>query len=171
MEYFWNYIKHKCNNSGIYSVTVTTPANGCTASSDHEITQDISTPSNVLISSDNSANELTCDITSITLTVSGGVTYLWSTGETSNSITVSQPNTYTVTAIGANGCFSSSTSVESIIITQNITPPILGIYSPTTTLNCNYSTIELTAFGGGSYLWNGDFGTNQTISISVPGVY
>ncbi|GHV23549.1 hypothetical protein AGMMS49959_16920 [Planctomycetales bacterium] len=157
-SYLWNTSETTSNinvtTPGIYSVTVTTPANGCTATTDYEITQDISSPSDVSITSDDANNELTCSTTSITLTASGGTTYLWSTGEITNSITISQPDTYTVTAIGANGCYSSSTSVESIVITQNITPPTVNISSLITELTCYEPTIELTATGGGNYLWN-----------------
>ena len=36
-----------------------------------------------------------------------GNTYLWSTGETSNCITVDMPGTYSVTVTDQEGCFSS----------------------------------------------------------------
>ncbi|MFY7884923.1 MAG: DUF7619 domain-containing protein, partial [Dolichospermum sp.] len=60
-----------------------------------------------------------CNGASSTLTASGGVSYLWNTGATTASITVSSAGTYTVTATDANGCKSS----KSITVATYSCPP------------------------------------------------
>jgi gliding motility-associated-like protein len=114
---------------------------------------------------------LTCSNTSITLTATGGGSYLWSTGSTTSSITVNTPGTFPVTVTGANGC----TSTASQTITQNTTPPSAAITPPiTNVLTCTTTSITLTATGGGTYSWSNGaavVGTNATLSVTSPGTY
>jgi len=102
-----------------------------------------------------------CAGSSTGLTATGGLTYSWSTG--SNSITVSVSPTvttsYTVTGSGANGCTSSSVK----IVTVN-TLPTLSVNS-TGTLICAGQAATLTATGANTYTWNTG-PTNSTIVIS-----
>lgn len=159
---------------GTYTVTVT-GTNGCTATQSFTITQTTAAPV-VSISNVPNANELTCTLTSIALTATGGGTYSWSNGTTvlgtSATLNVSSPGTYTVTVTGANGCSSSSSTT----ITQNTTAPTAGITANpnTTMLSCTNSAISLTATGGIGYTWSSgttNLGTNAIISISTPGTY
>ena len=162
------------SSPGTYTVTVT-GANGCTATASITITQTIAAPI-VTISNSANTNELTCSLTSIGLTATGGGTYSWSNGTsvvgTSAALTVTSPGTYTVTVTGANGCATTA----AVIITQNTTAPTATIAANpnTTMLSCTNSALSLTAAGGGSYSWsNGTtiIGTGATISISNPGTY
>ncbi|MDR2835683.1 MAG: hypothetical protein LBV69_05720, partial [Bacteroidales bacterium] len=146
-----------------YAVTVT-GANGCTASANKEITQNITPPTAGITPP--TTTILTCATTSISLTATGGVSYLWSTGATTSSISVSTPNTYYVTVTGANGC----TATTSIPITQNITIPTVAINSSTTELTCAVTSISLTATGGGTYLW-GMGETTNVINVNSPTTY
>lgn len=95
------------NTQGNYSVTITGP-NGCTASS-----------SPITITSNNCIPPATPTISlngpsilspgqSVNLTSSFGNGYLWSTGETSRSITVSTAGNYTISVYNAANCFSIS---------------------------------------------------------------
>lgn len=59
-------------------------------------------------------NSLVCNGGSTTFTASGGDSYLWSTGETTASIQVSQSGTYTVTVYDAFGCSSSCSKTLTI---------------------------------------------------------
>ncbi len=99
-----------------------TAANGCTDTESIDITQDITPPTAGIINN-TGTTVLTCAVTSITLTATGGGTYSWSDGTnivgTDATLDVSIPGTYTVTVTAANGCTDS----ESIVITQNIIPP------------------------------------------------
>ena len=73
--------------AGTYTVTVTNPANGCTATASQTVTAN-NTPPNVTIAP---PVTLTCTVTSETLTASSttaGVTYNWGGGITTNTYTV-----------------------------------------------------------------------------------
>jgi gliding motility-associated-like protein len=154
--------------SGTYTVTVTSP-NGCTATSSQVITQNITAPTTSISSSNNA--ELTCAVTSVTLTATGGGTYLWGTGATTASISVTTPGTYPVTVTSSNGC----TATASQVVTQNITAPTAAITPPSTTvLTCATTSISLVATGGTSYAWsNGttNVGNSATLSVTLPGTY
>jgi gliding motility-associated-like protein len=161
-------------NPGTYTATIT-GANGCTATSSVTITQTTAAPV-VAISNVPNASELTCTLTSIALTASGGGTYSWSNGTTivgtSATLNVSTPGTYTVTVTGSNGCSSTAATT----ITQNIAAPNAAITANpnTTMLSCTNSAISLVATGGIGYAWSSggtSLGTNATISISTPGTY
>jgi gliding motility-associated-like protein len=166
------------------SLVVTTPGtytlgivdqNSCTNTTSIIITQDI-TPPIAIISNSPNTTELTCSTTSISLTGLGGLTFEWSNGTsnfaTTNTVAITNPGTYTLSTTGANGCIDT----EIINITQNLTPPVAGISSSVTnnTLNCNTTSITLTAIGGVSYSWaNGAtiLGTSNTISVTSAGTY
>lgn len=159
---------------GTYTVTIT-GANGCTTTQSSTITQTVAAPV-VAISNVPNSSELTCTLTSIALTASGGGTYSWSNGTTilgtSATLNVTNPGTYTVTVTGSNGCSSTASTT----ITQNITAPIAAITANpnTTMLSCTNSAISLAATGGISYAWSSggtSLGINATISISTPGTY
>ncbi len=57
---------------------------------------------------------------SVTLTASSGAGYLWSTGATTSSITVSTAGSYWVQVTGTNGCLSSTS--DPTIVTGSSTP-------------------------------------------------
>ena len=59
---------------------------------------------------------------SVTLTSSAGISYLWSNGETTQSINVTSSGNYTVKVINASGC-QSAASVATIV-TVNALPAI-----------------------------------------------
>ena len=106
-----------------------------------------------------------CQGQSTVLTATGGTSYQWSNGSTSQDI-VAFPNvttTYTVTASNAFGC----TSVASATVTVNVLPSI--IFSGNTTI-CQGQSTTIVATGGNSYLWNTGATTNS-INVSSPGVY
>jgi uncharacterized protein (TIGR02145 family) len=91
--------------AGTYTITVT-GGNGCAASANISISQNISAPAAVITPLPNTT-VLTCSTPSITLTASGGASYLWDNSSTSASRVVSAAGTYTVTVTGANGCTAS----------------------------------------------------------------
>ncbi len=89
-----------------------------------------------------------------------GNTYLWSNGDSTESITVmpTTTTTYSVTVTNAAGCYS----VDSVTIHVNPTPVVnLG---PNTTF-CNTESLTLDAGAGfASYLWS-DLSTGQTLVL------
>ncbi|WP_426430415.1 Ig-like domain-containing protein [Winogradskyella sp. HB-48] len=100
-----------------------------------------------------------CQSESVTLSASGGTTYLWSNGETTASIEVSPivTTTYTVTAFDDFG----NSDDDSVTVTVNEMPIAEAGNDQTI---CEGDTVILTASGGDNYLWsNGE----TTASISV----
>ncbi|MBK6966695.1 MAG: hypothetical protein IPH20_23065 [Bacteroidales bacterium] len=157
---------------GTYTVTVTL-ANGCSDTESIQITQDDAVPTAGIDTP--LTTILTCSVTSINLTATGGGSYSWSDGinvvGTEAILNVTAPGTYTVTVTSANGC----SDTESIVITQDIANPTAGITPPSTTiLTCTVTTINLTATGGGSYSWSdgtGVVGTEAILNVTSPGTY
>ncbi|MEN9304549.1 MAG: hypothetical protein RL264_2978 [Bacteroidota bacterium] len=108
-----------------------------------------------------------CENETVILTSSDASSFLWSTGETTQSISVSpsQTTTYTITAIGSNGC-SSSTPYEVLVNAIN-----LVVTSPVTSV-CEGASTTVTASGANSYLWNnGETTATITVSPTVATTY
>ncbi|OUS02942.1 hypothetical protein A9Q86_02525 [Flavobacteriales bacterium 33_180_T64] len=102
-----------------------------------------------------------CNGETLTLTATGGTTYLWNTGETTASIEVSPTTTtnYTVTAFSPSG---NNQDVDTVIVTVNAIP--VANAGDDIELCQGNSTI-LTATGGTSYLWNTG-ATTQSITVN-----
>ncbi|MDN3493749.1 T9SS type A sorting domain-containing protein [Winogradskyella bathintestinalis] len=86
---------------------------------------------------------------STTLEVSGADSYLWSTGETTPSITVNpnETTTYSVTGYSENGC----ESIAQVIVT--VAPQLVANAGNDVSI-CAGESITLNATGGNNYLWN-----------------
>jgi PKD repeat protein len=102
-----------------------------------------------------------CPGSGLTLTATTGTSYLWSTGATTQSITVT-PGTYSVTVQDAAGCSSS----DSIVVTQAVAATISG-----DSIVCGANPALLVAStNNASYLWsNGD--TTQVTAVLTAGTY
>ena len=140
------------NSTTTYSVQVT--QNGCSSSDTVMVTVN---PSPTI----NAGSDVTINLgESTTLTATGGNTYLWSTGSTSSSITVSPTVTTTYTVTGyLNGCESTDTVTVFLVdnsVTANAGPDVSI---------CNGSSTTLTATGGSTYLWSTG-ATTSSISVS-----
>ncbi|MFP4846802.1 Ig-like domain-containing protein [Winogradskyella sp. PE311] len=101
-----------------------------------------------------------CEGETITLTASGGENFLWDSGETTASITVSPSvsTTYAVTVSDNDG----NSDEDSVTVTVN-TIPIADAGEDQTI--CEGQSITLTANGGNSYLWStGE--TTQSIDVN-----
>ncbi|MEZ4802626.1 MAG: hypothetical protein R2797_07605 [Gelidibacter sp.] len=108
----------------------------------------------------NAGNDVsTCRGTSVTLTASGGDTYLWETGATTASITVNPGNTRTYTVeVTQNGC----TATDDVTVTVNPLPSIDA--GANVTINLGES-VTLTATGGNSYQWSTGETTQASLSV------
>jgi len=94
----------------------------------------------------------------------GYVSYEWSNGQNTQTITVNNPGTYFVTGTDANGC----TTTESITLTQYPLPPVAisGRLS-----FCPAGGTNLTATAGYvSYAWSNNATTN-TVFLNQAGTY
>src|SRR5690606_26953514 len=130
--------------AGTYTVTVT-GENGCTATASETVSLDDSLPAAAIA---NEGLELSCNITSLTLTASGGASYSWSNGSTvvgiAAALEVTEAGTYTVTVTGENGC--TTTASETVTLDDSL--PAAAIANDGLELSCNITSLTLTASGG-----------------------
>jgi gliding motility-associated-like protein len=106
---------------------------------------------------------------SVTLTASGGVTYQWSnftgTGAV-QTLSPTQTTTYTVYAIGAQGCKSLQPATLTVEVVPAITSNLSGGFI------CQGDRITLDAGAGPNYTYSWSTGaTTQTIVTETPGIY
>ena len=164
------------NAPGLYTLTVTNPVNGCTASDTVNVAQNVALP-NVDAGADKT---LTCAVTSVTLDGSSstpGATFSWSGpggfSSTSATPSVSAPGLYTLTVTNpANGCTASDT----VNVGQNIAPPNVSAGADMT-LTCATTSVTLNGSSstpGATFSWSGPGGftsTSATPTVSTPGLY
>ncbi|MES2760749.1 MAG: choice-of-anchor L domain-containing protein [Bacteroidota bacterium] len=158
------------NGTGPYVVTVTA-ANGCTATANTTVAQNMTPPSPT---ASNTAT-LTCSTTTAALTATGGGTYNWSgtgivSGGTTANPVVNGTGPYIVTVTAANGC----TATANTSVAQNTTAPSPSA-SSSGSLTCSTTTVTLTGTTGGTYVWSGpgivSGGTTSTPDVNQTGTY
>ncbi len=103
-----------------------------------------------------------CPGGSVDLEANAGNSYLWSTGETTQTITVSTAGTYIVTVYETPTCFASDT------ISVTVAAPTASISGVTTI--CSGQATTLTATAGNSYIWSNG-ATSQSITVSSATTY
>ena len=143
--------------TGTYRVTVT--RNNCISADTILVT--VSQP----VFANLPATVSACDQTVLSGTAYTGASYLWSTGATTQSITVTQSGTYWL-RITRGACMSSDTSVVSITTT-----PIVNA-GPDQTV-CDSAVVVATIVspdGSPAILWSNG-ATTQTITLPAPGIY
>lgn len=134
---------------GTYTTTIT-DATGCSRTLSYTIANPPALTVSASVSNSNCGESFTID-----LSVNGGkypYQYAWSSGETTQDITVTTPDTYTVTITDANGC----------IITKEVTvAPVENsvactIQAPSTNPICSTTNNQLTAASveGATYSWS-----------------
>lgn len=149
-------------SSGNYTVTVTNAA-GCPQVS-LPVQVNVLPPPVAAITQGPLVN--VCQGSSTTLTASAGSTYLWSTGATTQSISVSAAGNYRVTVTNAAGC-----SAASPFTTVNVVPsPVASIANGGPTTFCQGGSVQLNASAGSSWLWSNG-ATSQSITVNAAGNY
>jgi hypothetical protein len=166
-SYIWNTGNttqtYTATNSGTYTVTVTAN-NNCTATAQSILTINCGAPScNYFITGNNSI----CQGQSATLNAIGSglippLSYQWSTGETTPSITVTIAGLYGVTVSDAlgNNCAAATT------LLVNPTPNV-AFFS-----NCGFGCIDCIDCSDGPYIynwWNGS--TDACLDNLIAGTY
>lgn len=125
-------------------------------------------PAVTITSSNNGALEL-CNGETMELTATPGFnSYLWSTNDTDEFITVTSGGQYSVTVTDANGC--TGTSVIANVTVQPVPTPV--ITSSGSLVFCEGETVTLsTAPNQGTYLWNITNSTNASTVVQESGTY
>lgn len=161
-QYTWSNGDHNpttsVNASGQYSVTATN-SYGCSSTASRTVVV------HALPEPQINGQLTICKGASTTLTATGGVAYLWNTGNSGSNLTVSPSTTqsYTVTVSNSFGCMSSTSTT----VTVNELPQISFSGNTTT---CAGMATAITATGAANYTWSTGV-TGNVLSTSNPGVY
>jgi len=163
------------STAGTYTVIITDPTNGCTATAQQTVIGGVGLP-NVSVGT---TQTLTCLVNSVNLTgnsTNASVTYSWS-GPGGFSSTLTNPSvtavgTYTLTVTDTNGCANTAQQ----IVTSNTTTPDVSV-GTVQTIPCNGNPVSLNGNStttGATYSWDGPSGfssTSQNPSVNVVGTY
>ena len=164
--YLWNTGDNSSSistsTSGEYYVSVT-DANGC-SNSDTLILTVYELPG-ANLGADQSVCSNTLPVTLSVQSTGNQLSYLWSTGQTTQQIQVSQAGSYSVTVINSNGCESSDATQV-----QVLTAPNVNAGNDITV--CEYDfPVTLNATGNGAtVLWSNGASTPFT-SVTSGGTY
>lgn len=130
----------------------------------------LSTPATPTITANGSLT--LCQGESVTLTSSTAFSYLWSTGETTQSIIVNSAGTYTVTTDqspactqGTIACTTCGVGTASETVSVNPLPTVS--VSPPTPSTCIGSSLNLIASGANTYAWSPATGLSANTGDSV----
>jgi len=110
-----------------------------------------------------------CDGGSVTLTAAGGnifSSYLWNSGQTTQSINVTQAGSYYVTITQLSGCSAQSNTLVVDVLDPGFSPTV-SASGPLTF--CQPGSVTLTAQSGfSSYLWTNG-ATTQSTTVTLVG--
>lgn len=165
-DYTTENITHTYSSPGIYSVRLTADNGGvCRASIVKQVLVG-PVPDTMLVFS--GPTEL-CSTDSLILTATSGFTYLWSTGETTQSITIHTSGSFHVKVSTAMG-FTLASKV--VVVTVYETPSLTTTSNPSNNGMSNGSATVIPAGGSGiyNYLWS-DAQATQTAVHLTPAVY
>lgn len=108
-----------------------------------------------------------CDGGSVNLTSSQGSGNVWSSSETTQTISATVDGNYTVTFTNANGCSATSAPFT---VTVNPLPAAPTITASGSTTFCEGGSVDLTSSETAGNVWSSTE-TTQTITTSVNGTY
>ncbi len=114
-----------------------------------------------------SASTTFCEGDSVTLTSSAAMGNVWSTGETTQSITVNTSGTYFVSVTNASACTAISSTTTVTVHPQTRKP---SISADMPLVVCPSGSVKLYSSSSTSYLWSNG-GTSQTTNITASGKY
>lgn len=152
------------STTGNYSVT--TNSGGCGGTSAVTAVNANSGPSTPTISSSSSLN--VCPGTILTLTSSAANGYLWSTGATTRSITVSAAGSYSVRAYSGPNCSALSATNTVTMLTAPTAPSISA--NGSLSLTSSHPSVTLTSTSANAYSWS-TTQTTRSIVVSTQGSY
>ncbi|MBO7542153.1 MAG: S8 family peptidase [Bacteroidales bacterium] len=137
-----------------YSVTVS-QSNHCS------VTDTITVTVHPYVSTTIGRDTAICIGDSVTLAISGGRSYLWNTGDTTATITVTPSTTTTYNVVSSAPNYCDKTDSINVEVSRYVTPSISN-----DTHVCPYQPVTLTAGGGDSYYWlNPAQQTTQNVTV------
>lgn len=146
---------------GTYNLTVT-DGNGCSTTATKTIQQGTA-PAPSITSSAPSI----CGTNSVTLNAGSFSGYAWSNNATTQTTSVSQSGTYTVTVTNASGC----TGTASVSL-QQIALPVANVSASGSLTFCTGGSVTLTAQSGSGYTYKWSTGsTSPAVTVSQGGNY
>lgn len=150
-------------NPGVYAATFVNEF-GCPASSNQITVSFLPTPTNVSVSADDFNF---CPNKSTVLTSSSRDNNTWSTGETTQKITVSKAGDYFVRVTNSSGCQTASPTVKVSLYPE---PPAPIITTSGSNVFCEGQSTELISSAGSTYEWNNGLKTPK-VTIKQTGSY
>ncbi|XOV67912.1 MAG: M43 family zinc metalloprotease [Fluviicola sp.] len=127
-------------------------------------TVNVNTPIQPTISA--SGSTTICAGTTVDLTSSTPTGNVWSTGETSSTISVGTSGSYTVTSDDVNGCSATS---DPFVVTVNAAPAIAsGTVNDPTACGTATGSIQVTGSSSGTVSWTGTASGTSGGSVSLP---
>ena len=157
------------NATGNYSITVTNPSTGCSATSLVSVNGNVTAP-NVSLTSSGSITCLTSNVTISASSTTVNATYNWGNGNNTSTLPVSAAGTYTTTVTDpANGCTASA----SISITSGSGAINFTHQETNTTCGSSNGSITVNVTSGNSpysYSWSNG-GNSSLISNLSAGTY
>lgn len=155
------------NTAGTYSVSAYSGPS-CSRTSNAVTTTALTGPATPVISL-NGSPQLSSSQPAVTLRSTSASSYIWSSGQTTRSITVTSQGSYRVTVSSSNGCRATSAPV--LISANGCTPPpVPTITSSGSTVITAGQAVTLTSSAAGGWLWSNG-ATTQSIVVSTAGTY
>lgn len=154
----------------IDSLVIKWPAGGVETIENPGVNQNLSVIENtcisepVAISSDGPS--VICEGSTVTLTATEGASYLWSSGEETQSIEVSEGGSYSVTVYSVDGCFSHS-PLHTVDVEPDETPEVEVVGDLDL---CDGESVVLLSSESDEYEWSNGADT-QSIVVTEGGMY
>lgn len=149
------------NADSTQSYSVTTSSNSCSATSAPVAVSTNNVPDSAIVATAGSF----CNGGSIMLTAASNNRYIWSTGDTTQTISVTQSGTYTLYVTSPANCMADSTVVIDFTSMGNY---LIVENGPTSF--CQGGSVTLTSVPNASYIWSTG-ATTQSIVVTQSGNY
>lgn len=150
-----------------YFSVVITDANGCVSPTSYPLSTELFTTPNAPTINSMGAYPV-CVGQTAQLISSAASQYLWSTGATTQNISVTSAGAYTLQIRDANGCQSLPSAPFNVTFLPTPAAPVISAVGPSTF--CNGETVDLQAVGNGAITWNNG-ATGNLITVALSGQY
>lgn len=177
--------------AGVYTLTVTNPANGCTASLPVTVNENTTLPTITALVNNDANPDITCNNPTVQLQATAGAvsnaTFSWATGTGVISLISGAYNQYAEVAgagiytVTATHPISGCTASEIINVSTDYSTPVINIVADATTITCAKPTIILngsTSVDATNFAWTYSAGGNivnggstNTATVSAGATY